>query len=89
MAELLRQGFAPIATVLSFIAVERSAGIDQATTEITSSANQTEYSKAGDPRQQPTAKPHRILLQRVEISLRGPQVGGFKALAEAIVHRLQ
>jgi hypothetical protein len=35
MAELLRQGFAPIATILSFIAEERSAGIDRATTEIT------------------------------------------------------
>jgi hypothetical protein len=89
MAELLRRGFAPIATVLSFIAEERSAAIDQATTEIASPANQTEHSKAGDQRQQPTAKPHWMLLQRVEISLRGPQVGGFKALAEAIVHRLQ
>jgi hypothetical protein len=48
MIELMRRGFAPIASVLSFIAEERSAGIDQATTEITSPANQNEYSKAGD-----------------------------------------
>jgi hypothetical protein len=40
--------------------------------------------------QQLTAKPHQdALLQRVELRLRGLQVGGFKALAEAIVHRLQ
>jgi len=31
-------------------------------------------------------KPHWMLLQRVEISLRGLQVGSFKALAEAIVN---
>jgi hypothetical protein len=48
MIELMRRGYAPIASVLSFIAEERSAGIDQATTEITSSARQTEYSKADD-----------------------------------------
>ena len=35
------------------------------------------------------AAPKVRLLPRVEIRLRGLQVGGFKALAEAIVHRLQ
>jgi hypothetical protein len=48
MIELTCRGFAPIASILSFIAEERSAGIDLTTPEITSPANQTEYSKAGD-----------------------------------------
>jgi hypothetical protein len=48
MIELMRRGFASIAAVLSFIAQERSAQLDQTTTDITSRANQTEYSKAGD-----------------------------------------
>jgi hypothetical protein len=49
MAQLLRRGFAPIATVLSFIAEERSAGIDQATTEIMLSTNSDKILKKRQP----------------------------------------
>jgi hypothetical protein len=47
MTELLRRGFAPIATVLSFIAEERSAGIDQATSGLLSPANSDPILKPG------------------------------------------
>ena len=48
MAELLLRGFAPIATVLSFIAEERSAGIDQATSGMLSHEIQTQFLNLDD-----------------------------------------
>jgi len=47
--ELLRRGFAPIASVLSFIAEERLAENDQATTGLPSSANSDRLLKSGRP----------------------------------------
>jgi hypothetical protein len=52
--ELLRRGFAPIASVLSFIAEERLAENDQATAEIISPANQRAL-KSGRPQSIATA----------------------------------
>jgi hypothetical protein len=88
MIEFLGLAFAPVATILSFIAGNRgthSADTDQVLSDSLPDECSRETCLAGEP----TAKPHWMLLQRIEISLRGLQVGGFKALAEAIVHRLQ